>query len=177
MCGGTCASLKGAPYVCGLSPRVRGNRRNRRRHRPATGSIPACAGEPFTGGDVPTPERVYPRVCGGTRQRQGCSPCAAGLSPRVRGNPCFDRALEGKSGSIPACAGEPYSAKRNAFDGGVYPRVCGGTFAGVVGRARLLGLSPRVRGNLGRGMGSSGGVGSIPACAGEPRTGRLGAWR
>ena len=31
----------------GLSPRVRGNRRPGRAARPAAGSIPACAGEPW----------------------------------------------------------------------------------------------------------------------------------
>ena len=55
-------------------------------------------------------------------------------------------------------------------NGQVYPRVCGGT---PVTRRRdmaLLGLSPRVRGNLAFSPELPGGGGSIPACAGEPAT-------
>ena len=50
----------------------------------------------------------------------------------------------------------------------VYPRVCGGTSVFAVGLAGGQGLSPRVRGNLGGMALLSGGLRSIPACAGEP---------
>ena len=50
----------------------------------------------------------------------------------------------------------------------VYPRVCGGTDREMKKRARLAGLSPRVRGNLMRMAANGLVVGSIPACAGEP---------
>ena len=50
----------------------------------------------------------------------------------------------------------------------VYPRVCGGTAGFLKTPSESLGLSPRVRGNLGvRGNGRLV-FGSIPACAGEP---------
>ena len=50
----------------------------------------------------------------------------------------------------------------------VYPRVCGGT-GGDHGRFEVVGgLSPRVRGNPGAGALQGAGIGSIPACAGEP---------
>ena len=86
VCGGT-RLLDGSHRLWqGLSPRVRGNRR---RMPPATrrrGSIPACAGEPvFTRLPNP-PQRVYPRVCGGTWRWPECWRGASGLSPRVRGN-------------------------------------------------------------------------------------------
>ena len=51
----------------------------------------------------------------------------------------------------------------------VYPRVCGGTAALHAVVERRLGLSPRVRGNLGGGSPATVARGSIPACAGEPR--------
>ena len=66
VCGGTAIPLVLVVSVLGLSPRVRGNRSNRRNQDVASGSIPACAGEPtsYGAGDVGT--SVYPRVCGGT---------------------------------------------------------------------------------------------------------------
>ena len=52
----------------------------------------------------------------------------------------------------------------------VYPRVCGGTAANQTIELAEGGLSPRVRGNR-RPCGVHLPVeGSIPACAGEPRT-------
>ena len=93
------------------------------------------------------------------------------------------------TGSIPACAGEPPEPAVTGLQLGlsprvrgniqpmlppaqlkVYPRVCGGTIcAGSLGPL-ATGLSPRVRGNPDKEYVSAVGVGSIPACAGEPRT-------
>ena len=53
---------------------------------------------------------------------------------------------------------------------GVYPRVCGGTPYALTGAATGSGLSPRVRGNHGLNHRPAQRIGSIPACAGEPRT-------
>ena len=95
----------------GLSPRVRGNRREECPEVPLYGSIPACAGEPFSLSAFQDDLPVYPRVCGGTpKSVQGSSPIQ-GLSPRVRGNlPGTNNALlHGRS--IPACAGEPRSCR------------------------------------------------------------------
>ena len=50
----------------------------------------------------------------------------------------------------------------------VYPRVCGGTGGAAVPDLPIIGLSPRVRGNLGIIVGYGGDRRSIPACAGEP---------
>ena len=72
-------------------------------------------------------------------------------------------------GSIPACAGEPSGAAYATSPSEVYPRVCGGT-AVVIGIAdSVVGLSPRVRGNPLRVDDVFVFVGSIPACAGEPK--------
>ena len=73
------------------------------------------------------PIKVYPRVCGGTRNSLPLALTTLGLSPRVRGNLAFMAHLGGKTRSIPACAGEPHHGRRPAGKGGVYPRVCGGT--------------------------------------------------
>ena len=170
VCGGTYRIA----YCCrdgdGLSPRVRGNPvfpllvgAHRR-------SIPACAGEPPLGRARDRAGPVYPRVCGGTddakRGRDGCE----GLSPLVRGNPNGLCRPGYEGGSIPACAGEPASWQRCAGTVGVYPRVCGGTARAVASRVSIHGLSPRVRGNHRALRGVARCAGSIPACAGEPRS-------
>ena len=70
--------------------------------------------------------------------------------------------------SIPACAGEPFTASGQVILMPVYPRVCGGT-RGIAGASPTHpGLSPRVRGNPVRRNPWATGTGSIPACAGEP---------
>ena len=91
----------------GLSPRVRGNRRQQQNISHRGGSIPACAGEPPSRMMLLNPPRVYPRVCGGTQRPGGMPAPTCGLSPRVRGNPSSSLLTRLMLGSIPACAGEP----------------------------------------------------------------------
>ena len=168
VCGGTWVHDLTQVRVAGLSPRVRGNRDRRRGHRQRAGSIPACAGEPPRGWCRAGTSRVYPRVCGGTCSLDGWPPTAAGLSPRVRGNPGPLDAALAVLGSIPACAGEPSCRRRPGGSPRVYPRVCGGTSVCTSSAPLARGLSPRVRGNPLAGDGARRAVGSIPACAGEP---------
>ena len=66
VCGGTIRGHRGGIAGGGLSPRVRGNRRGSGGRAPASGSIPACAGEPPPEVSFVRFVRVYPRVCGGT---------------------------------------------------------------------------------------------------------------
>ena len=152
----------------GLSPRVRGNPRTRRRRTSGGRSIPACAGEPGRCCRCRADWGVYPRVCGGTPSPHPSRLIFAGLSPRVRGNLCHDAEWATRRGSIPACAGEPGVSTAPPQTGGVYPRVCGGTRTGTAGRRSGIGLSPRVRGNRSHNAGYVIHFGSIPACAGEP---------
>ena len=156
----------------GLSPRVRGNRYSSGCMAPAVGSIPACAGEPPLRPRPPRPPAVYPRVCGGTSVARLRARLRVGLSPRVRGNHSAPQIPGPPARSIPACAGEPTPFSTAASPPRVYPRVCGGTFWDAAADFLEQGLSPRVRGNrLCRDRGVRG-VGSIPACAGEPRSRR-----
>ena len=86
VCGGTWTPWGKLFPLCGLSPRVRGNRLRRGQRGAVGGSIPACAGEPIA---VRGPSRisaVYPRVCGGTCRASERRGNGIGLSPRVRGN-------------------------------------------------------------------------------------------
>ena len=92
----------------------------------------------------------------------------SGLSPRVRGNLGEVRHQDVPVWSIPACAGEPRTRPLLPPTIAVYPRVCGGTAVIGVGAVVVLGLSPRVRGNPPAAALAGLGVGSIPACAGEP---------
>ena len=154
----------------GLSPRVRGNPQPEAPAGRQGRSIPACAGEPPDDLDACLLTTVYPRVCGGTARQSLAGYLWRGLSPRVRGNPASALATATPRRSIPACAGEPRPALAPAQSAGVYPRVCGGTelppVIGICGQ----GLSPRVRGNRHRRIFAGGEGGSIPACAGEPRS-------
>ena len=74
-------------------------------------SIPACAGEPDMEQKRADRARVYPRVCGGTRDDDAEMSIKIGLSPRVRGNLHLLSLLSLYARSIPACAGEPYQSR------------------------------------------------------------------
>ena len=168
MCGGTRSSASSIRTSSGLSPRVRGNRGLARLAITARRSIPACAGEPGSGAGCTGCSGVYPRVCGGTSRQNALSPRHRGLSPRVRGNLVPHPQYQIYARSIPACAGEPRAQPNPAAKRGVYPRVCGGTLRIHSSMVLAIGLSPRVRGNLGMYSSQATSGGSIPACAGEP---------
>ena len=168
VCGGTFASRVHTTSMPGLSPRVRGNLIPATRSATLEGSIPACAGEPRRHRASIEAGRVYPRVCGGTCTLATSSARVRGLSPRVRGNHVSIVSPFLECGSIPACAGEPLRRPASRGTCQVYPRVCGGTEIALPYAPAFVGLSPRVRGNpFGRDRDVAG-LGSIPACAGEP---------
>ncbi len=152
----------------GLSPRVRGNPGTCRNPARQRGSIPARAGEPRCLRVLIPFSRVYPRACGGTITRTCTASVAWGLSPRVRGNRGIYARAKDDVRSIPARAGEPHHHRVDDQLRAVYPRACGGTAGDADHGVGVLGLSPRVRGNLVfRGVVGIAG-GSIPARAGEP---------
>ena len=107
VCGGTAILTLRVKGDEGLSPRVRGNHIGARSEKLLTRSIPACAGEPPQSELFPFLLRVYPRVCGGTRNDTTATNLWSGLSPRVRGNRRLLVPGATVDGSIPACAGEP----------------------------------------------------------------------
>ncbi len=168
VCGGTNTAPLVQADPLGLSRRVRGNPNRVFADGRGHGSIPACAGEPGAGPCNASESRVYPRVCGGTEIHDVVAGQGAGLSPRVRGNPPRTGMPEWRSGSIPACAGEPALAASLDRVVWVYPRVCGGTPSIPMCATAQPGLSPRVRGNPPTRRGGQSSDGSIPACAGEP---------
>ena len=82
---------------------------------------------------------------------------AAGLSPRLRGNPRYG-----------------YGPRNSHM---VYPRACGGTPMTLVASATVMGLSPRLRGNPPERGRAGGPPRSIPAPAGEPVADKSFQWR
>ena len=168
VCGGTRKRGLAAAGQSGLSPRMRGNPWLLDPPEPDFRSIPAYAGEPKTGVWPKGSQVVYPRVCGGTRSASDTAGNGNGLSPRMRGNRWRTSPSPAGGRSIPAYAGEPLLALKTPSHTPVYPRVCGGTrYRGRVGES-LIGLSPRMRGNLAGAEWPTGPSGSIPAYAGEP---------
>ena len=168
VCGGTELHYATHDGSTGLSPRVRGNPGTAPHPGGALWSIPACAGEPISVSCSSRLPAVYPRVCGGTISAGSPATNAAGLSPRVRGNPVRPHILRSVRRSIPACAGEPIPGCVSVIISTVYPRVCGGTPAGGEHQDVGMGLSPRVRGNRTDNGNPPPSLRSIPACAGEP---------
>ena len=152
----------------GLSPRVRGDLSKVDGLTALQGSIPACAGGPNGSRTLPAAKTVYPRVCGGTDLVIFDTETTGGLSPRVRGDPFHEAARPYPPRSIPACAGGPLTVHMDSSQGGVYPRVCGGTLSAILRIAAIIGLSPRVRGDHRRHARHVDCDGSIPACAGGP---------
>ena len=191
VCGGTWAAAVRADTCAGLSPRVRGNPATasiaadsrgvyprvcggtpdfRPGRRAENGLSPRVRGNPATASIAADSRGVYPRVCGGTTGILAIVDADSGLSPRVRGNPTPCPPAAASNWSIPACAGEPDALSPSRSVKLVYPRVCGGTAVTPAGATVREGLSPRVRGNLDDALASTRDRGSIPACAGEPRS-------
>ena len=155
----------------GLSPHVRGNLPASRDYRTFRRSIPACTGKPSTGRPAAPSSGVYPRMYGETRRAGRSGPGWRGLSPHVRGNPEQLQHLRIGQRSIPACTGKPHTQGAHARYGGVYPRMYGETAARDNLHTLVRGLSPHVRGNLGKVVVLCDDWRSIPACTGKPLRG------
>ena len=168
VCGATPTIVHMLASSWGLSPRVRGNRKLRRKGVAPVGPIPACAGQPRSTAAASWPRRAYPRVCGATQKQTRRGVRGVGLSPRVRGNRPSGFNIISITGPIPACAGQPSCATSSPLKAGAYPRVCGATDPEAAGAVDCLGLSPRVRGNLRLLLLQALWLGPIPACAGQP---------
>ena len=152
----------------GLSPPARGNRGTATLVVGRNGPIPASAGEPPSVRNRSMRSRAYPRQRGGTVRSGTTAQALWGLSPPARGNLQRERGLQGRTGPIPASAGEPTPAAGGGTGWGAYPRQRGGTTGATGVDIQEWGLSPPARGNRIIRAPSSGGGGPIPASAGEP---------
>ncbi len=168
MCGVTASAKIMGSFCEGLSPRVRSYRIESTGSNRWRGSISACAELPPPEPDresVPTPSKVYLRVCGVTASTSTEGATVAGLSPRVRSYRRLRNVLDAAGGSISACAELPPRARRESRGLRVYLRVCGVTPESPPRESRTSGLSPRVRSYLFEGMVDVASRGSISACA------------
>ena len=95
---------------------------------------------------------------------------ARGPSPRVRGNPETPPAGDGARVHPRVCGETAVDVDQHTIPAGVHPRVCGETEAILGLGHRHPGPSPRVRGNLFDDRQPLVDAGSIPACAGKPRS-------
>ena len=155
----------------GLSPRIRGNRLRRLFFCFHFGSIPAHTGKPFAAFVFLFSFRVYPRAYGETLRRRPIDDWHRGLSPRIRGNQSHGALRERAGRSIPAHTGKPLLLIRIKPPSEVYPRAYGETLYDRAGIGIVLGLSPRIRGNLIARLGRNQSRGSIPAHTGKPARG------
>ncbi len=96
-----------------------------------------------------------------------------GRSPRARGSPKRKTADPIMHRSIPACAGQPHAHGCQQQGSQVDPRVRGAAFAFRFGNPMVAGRSPRARGSHLATAPPPQYIGSIPACAGQPRCARL----
>ena len=109
-------------------------------------------------------------MCGEAAYTETLDFRARGPSPRVRGSPWSMRHRSATPGSIPACAGKPRARAGLDTARAVHPRVCGEAGEGFYPGEVVSGPSPRVRGSRRDDAGVVEASGSIPACAGKPRT-------
>ena len=107
-CGAAPGSGVDTTTITGLSPRVRGSPRPVEIAIVVAGSIPASAGQPPTSRPENEGPAVYPRECGAAELGPRVRDRTLGLSPRVRGSPQKASADHGRTGSIPASAGQPH---------------------------------------------------------------------
>ena len=150
VCGEALSGIRPPAPDAGPSPRVRGSRVRCKLLRTTKGSIPACAGKPMVVSIFMHPPGVHPRVCG-----EAPSPIPSMMLT---------------SRSIPACAGKPRKLAVSGTVKWVHPRVCGEATPTVRRVPLARGPSPRVRGSRIDVTLDRGALGSIPACAGKPRS-------
>ena len=171
MGGATSARVTCSNDRSGPSPRGRGNRLAKKASRLSNRTIPAWAGQPGGFRGSTAPPRDHPRVGGATSGGSPGGGPSVGPSPRGRGNRRSMDNRGGLGGTIPAWAGQPSSARWSPCRRRDHPRVGGATGCEHVAAAVPDGPSPRGRGNLAEKLELADVKGTIPAWAGQPRSG------
>ena len=166
-CGADQCAQKQILDGMGSSPQVRGRRRTTSHPATGNGLIPAGAGQ--TTGPYPTTRssRAHPRRCGADQQRFIQANPRRGSSPQVRGRRLLHLPKTRRQGLIPAGAGQTPSPAWAATSIWAHPRRCGADVLTHSLRAHSPGSSPQVRGRRLSRFPSRGGVGLIPAGAGQ----------
>ena len=132
-------------------------------------SIPAYAGDPSHATARTNPNKVYPRLRGGSSISATGYSRMRGLSPPTRGIRKRGELRRQGRGSIPAYAGDPGGLTPGCAPISVYPRLRGGSWSVQTEGISDAGLSPPTRGILAAPASASCQCGSIPAYAGDPQ--------
>ena len=151
----------------GSSPRVRGRLVSASTLGEVTGLIPASAGQTKTTTAETPPPQAHPRECGADQSPSRCRLARRGSSPRVRGRRCCPRFRMGRSGLIPASAGQTGVSMWARIAARAHPRECGADTIFTTTGDDALGSSPRVRGRPSRGDRNQRQPRLIPASAGQ----------
>ena len=154
-------------FSVGSSPRMRGTLVRSDRRLASHGIIPAYAGNTSPVSRAVSWAWDHPRVCGEHLKYDLARLAAVGSSPRMRGTLRRWPLSYMLHRIIPAYAGNTRPAVRSRLQSEDHPRVCGehetpGCFEG-----REPGSSPRMRGTPAFMLDADGGVGIIPAYAGN----------
>ena len=134
----------------GLSPRLRGSEPTMTLGEILDRVIPAPAGIGRLSAAIAVAMTGYPRACGDRTSSHSSSSPTCGLSPRLRGSGGGARQPVGAGRVIPAPAGigPPRSTAPTSMPG--YPRACGDRYGRPPELGTVTGLSPRLRGSVGR---------------------------
>ena len=169
MCGANTLPVHLIAPALGSSPRVRGELPVGPAGLGRDRIIPACAGRTFRTSwpRFRTPD--HPRVCGANMRLMITFLMLSGSSPRVRGEHADGLFHSMWFRIIPACAGRTASTRPSRRRAPDHPRVCGANCALAIRFERVIGSSPRVRGehDARPALLQEGRI--IPACAGRTR--------
>ena len=131
------------------------------------GIIPAYAGNTLPTKPTECPKRDHPRVCGEHPYADTYWRLRAGSSPRMRGTHSIDRPRQGRSGIIPAYAGNTWwHGAESGNEGGSSPRMRG-THADRLEACSILGIIPAYAGNTSDRRGHCHHTGDHPRVCGE----------
>ena len=146
VCGEHPMQQLGHERAPGSSPRMRGTRGRRIRHRLQRRIIPAYAGNTRNQRKGQRPSWDHPRVCGEHLFCDAQFVLFPGSSPRMRGTPAIHIIPEILFGIIPAYAGNTIGKVVVNNKGRDHPRVCGEHAALTIILSVAGGSSPRMRG-------------------------------
>ena len=151
----------------GPSPHARGTLSQHHADRPLHRSIPACAGNTRSRARNSAIKAVHPRMRGEHTPVVHVAGVGTGPSPHARGTLLRCARRLRKARSIPACAGNTFSAARRSNAITVHPRMRGEHGVAFRMLRGVGGPSPHARGTRRRVRAGLAQARSIPACAGN----------
>ena len=151
----------------GSSPLARGTLYHVVRASAGAGLIPARAGNTPCWKTLRATSRAHPRSRGEHPLRPFREIRDEGSSPLARGTPLTHRGLSQRCGLIPARAGNTRPRPPKALLHGAHPRSRGEHESHLLDELNHPGSSPLARGTLPEWRGQAGGLGLIPARAGN----------